>query len=77
MALERSGHLRGPEAHGPRELEGRDQPGNSPFVELPEADLEEAGEFGFGQQLKFAARLNRLLVHAREPHVNRRSGDKR
>ncbi len=44
----------------PPGLEGRNHSGNPPLVELAAADLEEAGELGFSQQLKLAARQHRL-----------------
>ncbi len=72
MALERSGHLRGPEPDGPAELERRDHPGNPPLVELAAADLEEGGELGLGQEFKFVARRGWVRVHARAKASTRR-----
>jgi hypothetical protein len=74
-AATRSRQVQGPDPHGPPGLEGRNHSGNPPLVELAAADLEEAGELGFSQQLKLAARQRLVRVLAHAFHVNRCGGD--
>ena len=78
MPLQSSEHLGRPEPDGPAQLEGRDDAGNPPLVELAAADLEEGGEFGFGEEFQFVARRGLVRVHARRERVNlsRLDGDK-
>ncbi len=64
VALQCGEHFRRPEPDGPAQLEGWDHPGNPPFVELAAADLEEGGQFGLGEKLKFVARRGCVRVHA-------------
>ncbi len=70
MPFQSSEHFRRPEPDSPAQLEGRDDGGNPPLVELAAADLEEGGEFGFGEQFQFVARRGLVRVHARRRQVN-------
>jgi len=70
VSFQSSEHFRRPEPDGPAQLEGRDDAGNPPLVELTAADLEEGGEFGFGEEFKFVARRGLVRVHARRERVN-------
>jgi hypothetical protein len=67
VPLQSSGHVRRSEPDSPTELEGRDNSGNAPLVELAAADLEEGGEFCFGEEFQFVARLGLVVsMHDKE-----------
>lgn len=71
VPFQSSEHLRRPEPDGPTQLEGRDDPGNPPLVELAAADLEEGGEFGFREEFQFVARRGLVRVDVRGVRKNR------